>query len=338
MEYSGSVSRSSVQPFKRSNAVWALGLVALLAVLPSFVPPYLRSLIIEVLILAIFAMSLDLLMGYTGLVSFGHAAFLGLGGYLLAFSMRFVSENLLLAAPLTLLGVGLFALFAGFLALRTSGIAFLMLTLAIAQMLFGLAIRWSSLTGGSDGTGLARPYIGIGGLRLTFGPDLNFYYLALAAFALSWWLLARITNSPFGHTLRGIKANETRMQALGYATPRFKLGAFVIAGLFAGVAGMLFAAFNRHASPSSLYWTTSGEAIIMVLVGGTGTLTGPILGAALIHVLQSYASSFTERWQLLMGLVFVGFVLFAPQGIWGLLKRRRQRRKAAAVVAQEQRA
>lgn len=311
---------------RRAGRWWALGLLALLALAPLVVPPYGRSLLIEVLILAIFAMSLDLLLGYTGLVSFGHAAFLGLGGYLLAFSNRYLSENLLVAAPLTLLAVGLFALLAGFLALRTSGIAFLMLTLAISQMLFGLAIRWSALTGGSDGISVPRPTLALGGFSLTLGPDGSFYYLALAAFAGCWWLLARVVASPFGHALRGIKENETRMLALGYDTQRLKLTAFVLAALVAGVAGMLLASFNRHVSPSTLAWTTSGEAIIMVIVGGAGTLAGPMLGAALIHLLQSSASSLTERWQLLMGLLFIGFVLFAPQGIWGLLRQRAQRR------------
>ncbi|GAB4432446.1 MAG: branched-chain amino acid ABC transporter permease [Chloroflexi bacterium OHK40] len=315
--------RERWEQFTNTGSRWgSLVLVALLAVLPAVAPPYLRSLVIEVLILAIFAMSLDLLLGYTGMVSFGHAAFLGLGAYLLAFFTRSVGANLLQALPVVLLGVALFAVVAGFLALRTSGIAFLMLTLAISQMLFGLAIKWSSVTGGSDGLAVARPYVGIGGATLGFGPDRSFYYLTLASFALAWWLLRRITASPFGHALRGIKANEPRMQALGYRTHRLKLTAFVIAGLFAGVAGMLLAAFNRHASPELFGWAVSGEAIIMVIVGGSGTLVGPILGATLVHLLESYVSSYTELWRLVMGLVFVGFVLFAPQGIIGLLRRR----------------
>ena len=305
-----------------------LGLVALLLAFPLVAPPYPRSLMIEVLIFAIFAMSLDLLMGYTGLVSFGHAAFFGLGGYVAAYAGAHLSSNLLVTIPLLLLATGAAAFVIGFFALRTAGIYFLMLTLAFAQMLFSLAIKWSDVTGGSDGLRVERPYVGIGGVELRFGADISFYYLALALFLFSWWLLARLVASPFGHTLRGIKENEARMRALGYDTARFKIGAFVVAGLFAGLAGLLLAGFNRHAAPESLYWTRSGEAIIMVLVGGAGSLVGPIMGAALVHLLPSYASSYTERWQTILGLVFIGFVLFAPSGIYGLIRRPTLRRRS----------
>ena len=297
-----------------------LGLAALL-VFPFVAPTYPRSLMIEVLIFAIFAMSLDLLMGYTGLVSFGHAAFFGLGGYVAAYSSQHLSANLLVELPLLIAVTGAVAFAIGFFALRTSGIYFLMLTLAFAQMLFSLAIKWSAVTGGSDGMPVERPYLGVGDAALRFGADFNFYYLTLALFLGAWWLLARLVGSPFGHTLRGIKENEARMRALGYDTWRFKISAFVVAGLLAGLAGMLLAAFNRHAAPESLYWTVSGQAIIMVLVGGAGSLAGPILGAALVHLLPSYVSSYTERWQSILGLVFIGFVLFAPRGIYGLIGR-----------------
>jgi branched-chain amino acid transport system permease protein len=298
-----------------------LGLVAALIVFPFIAPAYPRSLMIEVLIFAIFAISLDLLMGYTGLVSFGHAAFFGLGGYVAAYSMQHFSPNLLVTIPLLIAVTGVTALAVGFFALRTAGIYFLMLTLAFAQMLFSLAIKWSAVTGGSDGLSVERPYIGVGQLSLRFGADFNFYYLALTLFLGSWWFLARLVGSPFGHTLKGIKENEARMRTLGYNTWRFKISAFVIAGLFAGLAGMLLATFNRHAAPESLYWTVSGQAIIMVLIGGSGSLAGPILGAALVHLLPSYVSSYTERWQSILGLVFIAFVLFAPRGIYGLIQR-----------------
>ncbi len=301
---------------------WLLGLVAVLFAFPLGAPTYLRSLLIEVLIFAIFAMSLDLLMGYTGLVSFGHAAYFGLGGYVVAYCARHLTTNLLVLLPLALIVIGLVAFVLGFFALRTSGISFLMLTLAFSMMFHGLAIKWSDVTGGSDGLTLDRPHLGIGAAALGFGPDFNFYYLALALFLFSWWFLARLVNSPLGHTLRGIKENEPRMRALGYHTWNYKIAAFVVAGLFAGLAGLLLATFNRHAAPESLYWTVSGQVIIMVLIGGAGSLNGPILGAALVHLLPSYASSYTERWQSLLGLVFIAFVLFAPRGIYGLLQGR----------------
>src|SRR5262245_52463055 len=239
-------------PGVKVRSWWLIGLVALLLVLPLIVPPYLRSLIIEVLIFAVFAMSLDLLMGYTGLVSFGHAAFFGLGGYVVAYVARHLSANLLIALPLVLVVIGVVAFVIGFFALRTSGIYFLMLTLAFSQMFYGLAIKWSEVTGGSDGLTVERPYLGVGALAIRLGPDSNFYYLAMVLFLFSWWFLSRIVSSPFGRTLKGIKENDARMLALGYNTWNYKIAAFVIAGLFAGLAGILLTTFNRHAAPESL--------------------------------------------------------------------------------------
>ncbi len=308
---------------------WAIAIVALiLAFFYPFVSPlYFLSLTIEVLIFAIFAMSLDLLLGYTGLASFGHAAFLGLGGYIVAYiSSRSdlalnLTSNLLITLPLVIVGTAFIALIIGFFALRTSGIYFLMVTLAFAQMLFSIAIRWSDVTGGSDGlAGVGRPVIGLGSLSYGFTSRESFYYLVLIFFLLSWWLLRSIVNSPFGWTLRGIRENEQRMQALGYNTFRFKMAAFVIAGAFAGLAGMLLVQFFRHAAPQNLYWTTSGQVMVMIIVGGTGTLAGPILGAAVVRLFPLFISSYTERWELLLGLLFILFVLFAPQGIMGVLR------------------
>ncbi len=297
--------------------------VALLLFLLLVFPLVILSLLIEVLIFGIFAMSLDLLMGYTGPVSFGHAAFFGLGAYLVGFISKNYSSNLLITLPLVLASVTAVAWLVGFFALRTSGIYFLMITLAFAQMLFGLAIKWTPVTGGSDGlAGVPRPMIGLGDLAWSFGTNFRFYYLVLVAFLLSWWLLQRLVSSPFGHTLRGIKENEERMAALGYDTRRFKTTAFILAGVFAGLAGVLFSHFNFHVGPEVLYWTMSGQVLIMVIIGGAGTLTGPVLGAALVRLLPSYVSSYTDRWQTIMGLVFMAFVLFAREGIISLWRKR----------------
>ncbi len=308
----------------------ALGFVVL--AYPFLVKPYFLSLGIEVLIFALFAMSLDLLLGYTGLASFGHAAFFGLGAYFTAYMASRsdlalnLTSNLFIILPVTIIGVSLAALFIGFFALRTAGIYFLMITLAFAQMLFSIAISWSGVTGGSDGLAqVARPVIGLGPLGYTFSSRVSYYYLVLVFFLLSWWLLRLIVNSPFGWTLRGIRENEARMLALGYNTFRFKMAAFVIAAAFAGLGGMLMAHFFRHTPPDYLNWTVSGQAIIMVIIGGTGTLTGPIMGAAVVRLLPLLASSYTERWETLMGIVFILFVLYAPQGIMGLLRRRREK-------------
>ena len=290
---------------------------------------YSLSLGIEVLIFAIFAMSLDLLLGYTGLPSFGHAAFFGLGAYILAYFSSHselalgLTDNLLVTLPIVILGTALVAVLLGILALRTSGLYFLMITLAFGQMLFSIAIRWSSVTGGSDGLiGVPRPSLGIGQWKYSFDDRASFYYLVLIIFLILWWTLRRIVRSPFGLTLRGIRANEQRMHALGYNTFRYKLAAFVIAGVIAGLAGMLLAQFFWHAVPQNLFWSMSGQALIMVIVGGSGTLTGPVIGAALIRLLPNFASTYTQRSETFMGIVLILFVLFAPGGIVGVLRRR----------------
>ncbi len=299
----------------------AVLLLVLLAAFPYLVRSYLVSLGADVLVFAVFALSLDLLLGYTGLASFGHAAFFGVGGYVAAYVALGLSANLLVVLPFVVAATLVATVVIGYLSLRTSGVYFLMLTLAFAQMLYGLTIKWTSVTGGSDGlTSVPAAYLGVGPWRWSFGTNLHFYYLAVAAFLGSWWLLHRIVRSPFGHTLRGIKENETRMQALGYDTWRYKMASFMIAGVFAGFAGALFTFFNRHAAPDSFYWTTSGAVLLMVIIGGAGTLSGPILGAALVRLFPSFVSTYTDRWQTALGLVFIGFVLFAPGGIIGIIR------------------
>ena len=301
----------------------------LVIIYPFVVKPYILSLGIEVLIFAIFAMSLDLLLGYTGLPSLGHAAFFGLGAYVVAYMNSThelalgMSNNLFITAPLVMLATALVALVIGLLALRTSGIFFLMITLAFAQMLFSIAIRWSSVTGGSDGmTGVLRPSLGIGPWNYSFDTRYSFYYLVLVFFMIVWWLLRRIVNSPFGLTLRGIRDNEQRMRALGYNTFRYKIVAFVLAGMLAGLSGMLLAQFFWQASPQNLFWSMSGQVLIMVVVGGVGTLTGPVIGAAIMRLLPHIVSSYTQRWPTVMGMVLILFVLFAPGGIIGMLRGR----------------
>lgn len=310
----------------------ALGLAAIIwPYLASAIKPFYLSLTIDFLIFAIFAMSLDLLLGYTGLPSFGHAAFFGLGAYVLAYVASRsdlalnLTSNLLVTLPIVMVVTALVALLIGFFALRTSGIYFLMITLAFAQMLFSIAIRWSGVTGGSDGLpGVARPTIGVGPLSYSFGSRTSFYFLVLIFFVGSYWALRRIVNSPFGWTLRGIRENEHRMQALGVRTFRYKMAAFAISGAFGGLAGMLFAYYLRGASPEMLHWSTSGEVLIMLIIGGPGTLIGPMLGAGIIRGFSLLISSYTERWETLMGLLFIAFVLYAPQGIVGMLRQKEE--------------
>jgi branched-chain amino acid transport system permease protein len=291
--------------------------VAAVAVLPLVAEPYPVKLVQEILIWGIFAMSLDLLMGYAGMVSFGHSAFFGIGAYTAALLLsKWPSVFAALAAPALAAAIGALAI--GFLSIRVSGVYFIMLTLAFSQMFFALTFQ-NAFLGAEDGiTSVPRPTLF--GLTLTSLGAFHAYLLVIVGAAAL--LLHRVVRSPFGHVLRGIHDNEERMQAVGYAIRRHKLLAFVIAGMVAGVAGSLYTQFVGSISPDAFLWTTSGEALLMVIIGGTGTLNGAWLGAAAFILLQSLVSSYTERWMLILGLTFVLFVLFAPGGIVGALRGR----------------
>lgn len=296
-----------------------LGLLALI-VFPLIAPPYLLDIWTQVLIFAIFAMTLDLLLGYSGMVSFGHAAFFGLGAYAVGITGRQLGAQLWLTLPSAVVVAGLAALVIGFFSIRSRGIYFLMLTLAFSQMAYALVYQLTDLTGGSNGlSSIPRPTLDP--LPLEFSGMRELYFLIAAAALAVLFLLRTIVSSPFGATLQGIRENEPRMRALGYPTARYKLAAFVIAGALAGVGGALYGYYNSFVAPSDLYWTMSGEAIVMVIIGGAGSLGGPALGAALVVILQRLVSSYTERWPILLGLIFILFVIFAPRGIAGLLTR-----------------
>jgi branched-chain amino acid transport system permease protein len=288
-----------------------------LALFPLVSGNYPVKLLQEILIWGIFAMSLDLLMGYAGMVSFGHSAFFGIGGYVAALALA-RSPGLVSALVLPALAAGLIALVIGFFSIRVSGVYFIMLTLAFSQMFYAYTFQVSWL-GAEDGlVGIPRPTVpglDVGGLR-----GFHAYLLTLVMLtALGLW---RVVRSPFGHVLRGIHENEARMEALGYAVDRYKLVAFVIAGVVAGVAGSLYVQFNGSITPDAFFWKTSGEALLMVIIGGTGTLGGALLGSAAFILLQSLVSTFTERWMLILGATFISFVLFAPGGIVGALRGR----------------
>jgi branched-chain amino acid transport system permease protein len=288
-----------------------------LALFPLGAGNYPVKLLQEILIWGIFAMSLDLLMGYAGMVSFGHAAFFGIGGYVAALALA-QSPGLISALVLPALAAGLTALVIGFFSIRVSGVYFIMLTLAFSQMFYAYTFQVSWL-GAEDGiVGIPRP--AVPGVDLTSIRSFHGYLLALVV--VVGLVLWRVVRSPFGHVLRGIHENEARMEALGYAVDRYKLLAFVIAGVIAGVAGSLYSQFNGSITPDAFFWTTSGEALLMVIIGGTGTLGGAVLGAAAFILLQSLVSTYTERWMLILGVTFILFVLFAPGGIVGALRGR----------------
>ena len=297
-------------------AGFAVAVVAA-AAFPAFFDAYPVKLFQEILVWGVFAMSLDLLMGYAGMVSFGHSAFFGIGGYTAALLLS-AYPGTLAALVLPGLVAGAAALVVGFFSIRVSGVYFIMLTLAFSQMFFAYTFQ-SAWVGAEDGiVGVPRAVV----LGLDTARPWSFHLYLVAVVALAVGLLWRIVRSPFGHVLQGIHENEVRMQAVGYAVARYKLLAFVIAGTVAGVAGALYTQLVGSITPDAFLWTTSGEALLMVIIGGTGTLFGAVLGSAAFILLQSLVSSYTERWMLILGATFILFVLFAPGGIVGALRGR----------------
>ncbi len=286
------------------------------------------NLLTEVLIYALFALSLNLLLGYTGLVSFGHAAYFGLGVYAAGvFTAQIKNASFLLGLLVGVVVAGVAALGLGYLSIRTSGIYFLVLTLAFSQMLYAIAFKWNDLTGGSNGLPVLKPELILFGWQIDLTDPAAYYFVTLALFVIGFLVIRQVIRSPFGHTLVGIRDNEERMAALGYQTRNFKLAAFVIAGALAGLAGVLNVYHNGFASADDLYWTNSGLVMVMVLLGGKGTLIGPVLGAFFVRYAEQFiqGQKFTlgsflmaERWLMVLGAILVVFVLFAPSGIVGI--------------------
>jgi branched-chain amino acid transport system permease protein len=300
------------------NASWEYAGLVLLVIWPFFASQYGAGLITEVFVFAIVAMSLDLLIGYGGLVSFGHAAFFGVGAY----ATVLLSVKLGIGVwPALCAGIVFSAAAAaviGYMCVRMAGVAFFMLTLAFAQLLFSMAMKWRNVTGGSDGVGgMVRP--SFFGMSLT-DPTVM-YFVCLAAFVLSLVLLRRVIHSQFGHALVGLRDNETRMRALGHPTGMLKLMAFVIGGAFAGFGGGLYAIYNGFVSPDALSFGLSGTFLLMVVLGGSGSLIGPAIGAGVFLLLKQLVSSHTEHWLLIVGVVFIGCVMFFRGGIHGLIER-----------------
>lgn len=308
------------------NVILVVAALLLLAFPLADLPFYIQ-LLSRIMIMAIFAMSLDLLVGYTGLVSLGHAAFFGLAGYLVALmTPDYEAPNILTTLPAAIGMCALFALVTGFLVLRTSGIYFIMVTLAFAQMLF-FVFHDTDLGGGSDGIYIyVRPEIKIGDTTLVNLDDpRHFYYVAWFWMVACFVFLRVMLRSAFGHALLGIKTNEHRMRALGFPAFHYKLASYVISGSLAGLAGYLAALQFGFVNPEILSWHQSGNVLMMVILGGMGTLFGPVVGAFALVMLQevfsnqSVVGSFAEHWQLLMGMTIILVALFLPTGLAGLV-------------------
>ena len=300
-----------------------LGAVVLLCALPWVVDKFYVQLVTKILVLAILAMSLDLVLGYTGLVSFGHAAFYGLAGYLLALTTpQYEAANLWTSLPLSIAGAGVLAAAIGALVLRTSGVYFIMASLAFAQMVY-YVFHDTELAGGSDGIYIyVRPAAAIAGWKpFDLENFAHLYYLVLGFFLGVFLLLRAVLGSLFGRVLAGIRVNEHRMRSLGYATFRYKLAAFVLSGMVAGLAGWLGAVQFGVVNPDFLGWHLSGSVMMMVILGGMGTLVGPAFGAFAMMLLEVWFQELTKHWQLLLGAFIVGVALFLPNGLAGLAAR-----------------
>ena len=292
------------------------------AVFP-FVVPY-KALATQVLIYGLFALGFNLLYGYTGLLSFGHAAYWGLGAYgtgLALAKLKLASLWGALGAGLLLAGVA--GVIIGFFCLRRRGIYFAMLSLAFAQLLYFIAFHAAELTGGDDGLrGIPLHPLGLFGFSVSLRAPLAFYFFAYVLVVLAVAALKRILDSPFGAVLQAIRENSDRAVACGYDINRIKLLSFVFSALFCGLAGALDALRLTVVPVDSLYWTTSGQVVIMNLLGGAGTFFGPFVGAATFLILADRLSLVIEAWPLVIGVIFMAFVLFLPRGIWGTLTAR----------------
>jgi branched-chain amino acid transport system permease protein len=289
------------------------------AVFP-FLVPY-QALATQVLIFGLFALGFNLLYGYTGLLSFGHAAYYGLGAYGTGILLAKLGVNSLwLAVPGGVCFAALGGVIIGFFCLRRRGIYFAMLTLAFAQLLYFIGFHLATWTGGDDGLrGIPRLELGFPGFAVPLDRPLAFYYFCFVLVGLAVAFLKRILDSPFGAVLQAIRENTDRAVACGYDVNRVKHLSFVFSAMFAGLAGSLDALRLTVVPIESLYWTTSGQVVMMTLLGGAGTFFGPFVGALTYLVLEDRLSTFTESWPLVIGAIFSAFVLFLPRGIWGTL-------------------
>ena len=298
-----------------------------LAALPLVAGEYFVNLGSQILIAVVFATSLNLLVGYAGLTSLGHASFLGISAYVSAWLAVKMGLGHAVTAPAALLVTTMMGMVFGWIALRATGLGFLMLTLALSQIVWGLGYRLVSVTNGDNGiSGLTRPH--------PFGWDLdvsnNFFWFSLLVTCVCLFLITRLVQSPFGASLRGTRDQPRRMSALGYNVWGIRWVSFVIASFFAGVAGLLYVYFYKYIHPSVMSVPVSAEALLCVIAGGAGTIFGPALGAVLVVLMKNYASAYFERWNMLLGLVFLFIVIFMPAGLTSGIASGMRRLKGAA--------
>jgi branched-chain amino acid transport system permease protein len=297
--------------------------LVLLIFAPFALPEFWRRFLTEILIWGLLAMSSDILIGYTGMVSFGHSAFFGLGMYGAAAALLTTRPpSLWLAFLYGLLAAAAVAAFVAYFSTRLRDIYFAITTLIFSQIFYVIIFTWTEVTGGENGLTFSRPALAIPGLFSIPFTTLTLYWFVLAVLTLSYLVLRRITHSPFGMVLQSIRENEARTRAIGYPVERYKIVAVMLSGLFAGLAGVLYAIQNRFAAPDFVFFLVSGETVIYNVMGGIGTLVGPVVGAAAFLLLREALSRFfTEFYLIPVGIIFIAMVIFMPQGLLGFARR-----------------
>jgi branched-chain amino acid transport system permease protein len=297
--------------------------LTLLAASPLLLPEYWRRFLTEMLIWGLLAMSSDILIGYAGMVSFGHSAFFGLGVYGAAAALLTVKPpSLWLAIVYGLVGAGAVALFVAYFSTRLRDIYFAITTLIFSQIFYVVIFTWTEVTGGENGLTFRRPPLAVPGVFSAPFTTTGLHWFVLAVVTVSYLLLRRITQSPFGMVLQSIRENEARTRAIGYPVERYKIAAVMLSGLFAGLAGVLYALQKSFAAPDFVFFLVSGQTVIFNVMGGIGTLVGPILGAAVFLLLHEvFSRFFTEYYLIPVGIIFIAMVIFMPQGLLGFARR-----------------
>jgi len=316
----------ATRPTRPAVGYWIgfMVVLALLALVPLVLPPFWQRFVTEILIWGLLAMSSDILIGYTGMVSFGHSAFFGLGMYGAAAALLTVKPpSLGLAVLYGLVAAGGAAVFVAYFATRLRDIYFAISTLVFSQIFYVIIFTWTEVTGGENGLTFGQPRLSLLGLGSDRFTPTTFHWFVLAVVLISYLLVRRITQSPFGQVLQSIRENEPRTRAIGYHVERYKIVAVMLSGLFAGLAGVLYAFQNKFAAPDFVFFVVSGEVVIFNVMGGMGTLVGPFAGAAFFLLLREGLSRFlTEYYLIPLGIIFVIMIIFLPQGLLGFLRRR----------------
>ncbi len=307
------IARASGSALSPRVIIAAVAVVLIAALLPLMLSTYHVGLATEILIFGLLAMSIDILAGYAGRTSLGHGAIFGVSTYVVVYAVMNTGMSPLAACLLGVLAATLLAAIFGLLAVRTSGVYFLLLTLALGMIVWGICLRWTQVTGGENGLrGAIRPEL--------LADHKAFYWMVLAVTTILSLAIWRFVHSPFGLTLRGIRDSDSRMRSLGYDVSLHLFIGFTISGFFAGAAGAMYALFNSFVSPSSVALPQSVEALLMTIAGGVGTLFGAFVGSAAIITLENIVSSHTERWQTVLGVTFILIMIFAPEGIVGTIR------------------